>query len=57
MFHRWAALVLVLALCAMSPKNAAGQASRNRPEGTVQGHSERTIRTPLILRPHIPFSS
>src|ERR1700749_3469265 len=25
MFHRWAALVLVLALCAMSPKNAAGQ--------------------------------
>ena len=25
MFHRWAALVLVLALCAISPKNAAGQ--------------------------------
>lgn len=25
MFHRWAALLLVLALCAMSPKTAAGQ--------------------------------
>jgi hypothetical protein len=29
MFHRWAALVLVLALCAMSPKNAAGQSTQS----------------------------
>src|SRR6185437_2487576 len=27
MFHRWAALVLVLALCAFTPKHAAGQQS------------------------------
>src|SRR5262245_15039527 len=32
MFHRWAALVLVLALCAMSPKTAAGQA-QSKPRG------------------------
>lgn len=32
MFHRWAALVLVLALCAISPKNAAGQ-STQQPRG------------------------
>ena len=34
MFHRWAALVLVLALCAMSPKNAAGQTQSPKPRGT-----------------------
>jgi hypothetical protein len=33
MFHRWAALVLVLALCAMSPKNAAGQTPSSRGHG------------------------
>lgn len=32
MFHRWAALVLVLALCAITPKNAAGQ-SMQQPRG------------------------
>jgi len=32
MFHRWAALLLVLALCAMTPKNAAGQ-SQQPPRG------------------------
>ena len=31
MFHRWAALVLVLALCAISPKNAAGQTQSQTP--------------------------
>ena len=33
MFHRWAALLLVLALCAMSPKTAAGQQSKPRGQG------------------------
>jgi hypothetical protein len=33
MFHRWAALLLVLALCAMTPKNAAGQVSKPRGQG------------------------
>jgi hypothetical protein len=37
MFHRWAALVLVLALCAMSPKNAAGQTQSSKPRGTSGG--------------------
>jgi hypothetical protein len=32
MFHRWAALLLVLALCAMSPKTAAGQ-QQSKPRG------------------------
>jgi hypothetical protein len=33
MFHRWAAPLLVLALCAMSPKNAAGQEQKPREQG------------------------
>ena len=33
MFHRWAALVLVLALCATSPKIAAGQSAAPRGHG------------------------
>jgi hypothetical protein len=37
MFHRWAALVSVLALCAMSPKNAAGQTQSSKPRGTSGG--------------------
>ena len=39
MFHRWAALLLVLALCAMSPKNAAGQ-SQPQPRG------QKSVRKP-----------
>jgi hypothetical protein len=37
MFHRWAALVLVLALCAISPKNAAGQTQSQKPRGHGAG--------------------
>jgi hypothetical protein len=37
MFHRWAALVSVLALCAMSPKNAAGQTQSQKPRGHSAG--------------------
>jgi hypothetical protein len=40
MFHRWAALVLVLALCAMSPKNAAGQTQSQQPP---RGHSAGSL--------------
>ena len=39
MFHRWAALLLVLALCAMSPKTAAGQ-SQPQPRG------QKSVRKP-----------
>jgi hypothetical protein len=52
MFHRWAALLLVLALCAMSPKNAAGQ-SQPPPRG------QKAVRAPHPnpFNPwiHIPF--
>jgi hypothetical protein len=41
MFHRWAALVLVLALCAMSPKNAAGQTKQS-----PRGHGAGALGTP-----------
>ena len=55
MFHRWAALVLVLALCAMSPKNAAGQTS-----GTPRGHSAGKLgrNYPNPFNPHtfLPFT-
>jgi len=55
MFHRWAALVLVLALCAMSPKYAAGQTSSSR------GHSARgrvgaNYPNPFNPDTKIPFS-
>lgn len=33
MYHRWAALVSVLALCAMTPKHAAGQQTQQTPRG------------------------
>jgi len=39
MFHRWAALLLVLALCAMSPKTAAGQ-TQSTPRG------QKSVRPP-----------
>src|SRR5215216_2287214 len=37
MFHRWAALGLVLALWAMAPKNAAGQGTTPPPRGPSAG--------------------
>jgi hypothetical protein len=47
MFHRWAALLLVLALCAMSPKNAAGQ-SQQTPRGqSAQGKLGKNYPNPF----------
>ena len=48
MFHRWAALVLVLALWAMTPKNAAGQGN-TKPRGHGAGALGKAIRTRSIL--------
>lgn len=52
MFHRWAALLLVLALCAMSPKTAAGQ-TQSTPRG------QKSVRppypNPFNPQIHIPF--
>ena len=54
MFHRWAALGLVLALWAMSPKNAAGQGSSTLPRGPSAG-ARVPYPNPFNPEIHIPF--
>jgi len=56
MFHRWAALVLVLALCAMSPKNAAGQGTKKTPRGPGAGAIGIPHPNPFNPEIHIPFT-
>jgi len=55
MFHRWAALVLVLALWAMSPKNAAGQGKTTSPRGPGAGAFGNPYPNPFNPEVHIPF--
>lgn len=55
MFHRWAALVLVLALCAMSPKNAAGQ-SKQQPRGHSAGSLGSNYPNPFNPDTFLPFT-
>lgn len=56
MFHRWAALVLVLALCAISPKNAAGQTqSQQPPRGHSAGSLGKNSPNPFNPRTFIQF--
>ena len=55
MFHRWAALVSVLALWAMTPKNAAGQ-STNKPRGHGAGALGKAYPNPFNPEIHIPFT-
>jgi hypothetical protein len=56
MFHRWAALVLVLALCAMSPKNAAGQ-SMQAPRGhSANGRLRANYPNPFNPDTYLPFA-
>jgi hypothetical protein len=55
MFHRWAALVLVLALCAMSPKNAAGQGSQQPPRGHSAGSLGKNSPNPFNPETYITF--
>ena len=61
MYHRWAALTLVLALWCLTPKSAAGQSalslSSSSPEGVSQGASDRTFRIPSIRKPASPSAS
>jgi hypothetical protein len=54
MFHRWAALVLVLALCAMSPKYAAGQTTT--PRGHGAGSFGRSYPNPFNPDTYIQFA-
>ena len=55
MFHRWAALVLVLALCAMSPKNAAGQTQSQPPRGHSAGSLGKNSPNPFNPQTFITF--
>jgi len=55
MFHRWAALVLVLALWAMKPKNAAGQGN-TKPRGHGAGALGNPYPNPHNPEAHIPFT-
>ena len=56
MFHRWAALVLVLALWAMTPKNAAGQSNSKSPRGHGAGALGNPYPNPFNPEAHIPFT-
>ena len=56
MSHRWAALVLVLALCAMTPKYAAGQTG-SQPRGhSAKGGLGQNFPNPLNPETTIPFT-
>lgn len=55
MFHRWAALVLVLALCAITPKNAAGQSTQS-PRGHGAGTLRANYPNPFNPDTYLPFS-
>jgi len=54
MSHRWAALVLVLALCAFAPKNAAGQSQP--PRGHKSGGLGQNYPNPFNPETRIPFT-
>jgi hypothetical protein len=56
MFHRWAALVLVLALCAMSPKNAAGQSTQSPRGHSAKGKLGANYPNPFNPDTYLPFS-
>jgi hypothetical protein len=55
MQHRWAALVLVLALCAISPKSAAGQRD-SQPRGRKLGTLGQNSPNPFKPDTFIPFT-
>jgi len=55
MFHRWAALGLVLVLWAMSPKNAAGQSTKQSPRSPGAGAIGKPFPNPFNPEIHIPF--
>jgi hypothetical protein len=56
MYHRWAALVLVLALCAMTPKHAAGQQPQLSPREHSAGAFGKAYPNPFNPEVYIPFS-
>jgi hypothetical protein len=55
MHFRWAALALVLALCAITPKSAAGQQD-SQPRGRKLGTLGQNYPNPFKPDTYIPFS-
>ena len=59
MYHRWAALALVLALWCLAPESAAGQsatADQQQPRGRKAGTLGQNYPNPVNPETHIPFS-
>jgi hypothetical protein len=58
MYHRWAALVLVLALWCLAPESAAGQSvsADQQPRGRKSGTLGQNYPNPSNPETHIPFS-
>jgi hypothetical protein len=56
MLNRWAALALALALCAFTPKYAAGQQSSQPPRGRKAGGLGQNYPNPFNPETTIPFT-
>ena len=56
MYHRWAALALVLALWASTPKSAAGQQTSSPPRGRKLGTLGQNYPNPFKPETFIPFT-
>lgn len=58
MYHRWAALALVLALWCLAPESAAGQSAQpdQQPRGRKSGTLGQNYPNPFHPDTHIPFS-
>jgi hypothetical protein len=55
MYHRWAALTLALALCAIPTKQAAGQEASSQPRGRKLGVLGQNYPNPFNPETHFPF--
>lgn len=56
MLNRWAALALVLALCAFTPKYAAGQQTSSQSRGRKSGGLGQNYPNPFNPETTIPFA-
>lgn len=59
MYHRWAALALVLALWCLAPESARGQSAQpeqQQPRGRKSGTLGQNYPNPSTPETHIPFS-